>query len=88
MSGPNVEAPDAAATGQALGQGKADDSIIGGAGSDRKALSRLQAIGALNGLGVYELADGALLVTRWGLCKTVPDARALALFLAQMGISA
>ena len=53
---------------------------------DRKGLARLKACAAIAGIQVHDLADGGLLVCRWGLSRAVPDVRALALFLAQLGV--
>ena len=55
-------------------------------GDDRKGLARLKACAAIAGVQVHDLADGGLLVCRWGLSRAVPDVRALALFLAQLGV--
>ena len=53
---------------------------------DRKGLARLKACAAIAGIQVHDLADGGLLVCRWGMARAVPDVRALALFLGQMGV--
>ena len=53
---------------------------------DRKGLARLKACAAIAGVQVHDLADGGLLVCRWGLSRAVPDVRALALFLGQLGV--
>ena len=51
----------------------------------RKMLATLKAQLALKGYGVHELADGQLLVVRWGLSRCCPDLRTLALFAEQVG---
>ena len=53
---------------------------------DRKGLARLKACAAIAGIQVHDLADGGLLVCRWGMARAVPDVRALALFLGQLGV--
>lgn len=63
-----------------------DATIIGHAAEDCTPLARLKALAALRGMVVIDLADGALLVTRWGHTRAVPDACVLAQFLRQMGV--
>lgn len=50
-----------------------------------KAFACTAARAALAGCGLYRLADGALLLTRWGLHKTCPDLRSVAALLDAMG---
>jgi hypothetical protein len=38
-------------------------------------------------MSVFDLADGSLLVTRWGLARAVPDVRALSVFFQRMGVA-
>ena len=73
------------------GQGvesKTDSATIGEQGADSRALARLRAVAALNGMSVFDLPDGSLLVTRWGLARAVPGVRALSLFFQRMGVTA
>jgi len=53
--------------------------------SAAKALGTLKAQAARMGSAVYELADGTFLVTRWNLQRELPDLRAVAALLRQMG---
>jgi len=45
----------------------------------------LAALAARNGIALHELASGYLLC-RWGRCRELPDLRAVALLLRQMGV--
>ena len=65
-----------------------DSTIIGDNAELRKPLARLKAIAALSGVSVFDLSDGSLLVTKWGLTRAVPDVCALAQFLRQIGVAA
>jgi hypothetical protein len=56
-----------------------------GDAQDSKELSTLRAKLGLLGLGLYALAGGGYLVTRWGLCRECPDLRAVAAFARQVG---
>ena len=40
---------------------------------------------AMRGHSLLELADGSFMVTRWHCCRTLPDLRAVAAFLRQIG---
>lgn len=87
MTAPNDEGPTVAAVGlqgvaQAVSHHCAPDD------AERKRLDRLRAIAALNGMAVYDLADGSYLLCRWGLSRAVPSVNALSQLFAQMGMSA
>ena len=85
-SPPEVQSPggNRASTNQ-----NTDAQIIDHVAEERKGLARLKALGALNGLCVFHLADGSLLVTRSGMARSLPDdVRALAQFFAHLGVAA
>lgn len=83
---PNVTAPDSVAADRAQGQTETDTAIIGHSDDDGKPLRHLQAIAALHGIGVLELADGSFLVSRWAYSRALPDLRAVAVFLERQGV--
>lgn len=85
MMAPNEERPTVAAVGvqgvaQPVSHHCASDYV------DRKRLDRLRAIAALNGMAVYDLADGSYLLCRSGLSRSVPNVNALSQVFAQMGV--
>lgn len=53
--------------------------------ADQKRLATLKAQLACVGHEVYEMADGGLLVTRWGMSRHCPDLRTLVAFARQIG---
>lgn len=50
-----------------------------------KQLATLQALFALRGYALHQLADSTLLVERWGYCRTVASVEDAAGVLAQLG---
>ena len=48
---------------------------------DRKAFASMQARAALAGFQLHELADGDVLMSRWGLSRALPDLYAVGRFL-------
>lgn len=50
-----------------------------------KRLATLQALFALRGYALHQLADSTLLVERWGYCRPVADVDDAAQVLAQLG---
>ncbi len=85
MSGPNVEAPDSGATGQALGQNKTDDLIIGGEAALDKRFATLSAHLALRGFALHRLTCGGYLIARWDQTAYLPDLRGVSCFLERVG---
>ncbi len=84
-----METPDSVAADRALGQSTTDAAIVApshanGNRDDDKAFTNLAARAALGGYGLYRLADGDLLLTRWGMAKTCPDLRSVAALLDRM----
>ena len=53
--------------------------------AERKELETTQAKAAMASCGLHELASGGFLLTRWGLSRELPDLRAVAALLAQIG---
>ena len=84
MSRPQMEAPDAAATGSGAGHRTKDIEIIGVAEADRKAVDNARALAACDGFGLYELAAGGFLLARAGMTRELPDVRAVLNLLQQM----
>lgn len=62
-----------------------DTAIVVDLDADRKQFLTLQANYALAGFELYELGDGSLLATRWGLAKPLPDLRAAREWLLLVG---
>lgn len=52
---------------------------------DRKAFATLRAHLALKGYELYRQRDGAMLITKWGLLKTLADVDEASKFLQQIG---
>lgn len=50
-----------------------------------KRLATLQALFALRGYALHQLADSTLLVERWGYCRAVATVEEAAAVLAQLG---
>lgn len=50
-----------------------------------KRLHTAQAQAALAGCQLHALSDGGFLLTKWNLCRALPDLDAVDLALAQMG---
>lgn len=88
MSAPDVKTPGTGAAGQAQGQITAHTAIVDALSSERKELARLQALAALHKMTLHELSAGSYLLTRWHLCRELPDLRAVAAMLRQMGVQA
>ena len=65
--------------------GTTNEVIVYGGTCLDKSLAALQAEAALAGCGLYPLACGGWLLTRWGMAKECPDLRAVAALLARMG---
>lgn len=85
-----MEAPDSVAADRAQGQSTTDAAIVtpsraDGNRDDDKEFARLAAVAALTGCGLYRLADGDLLLTKWGMARTCPDLRSVAALLARLG---
>ena len=55
-------------------------------GANRKALASMTARAALCGCTLHELSGGGYLLCRWGHCRELPDLRAVAQLLRQMGV--
>lgn len=101
MTAPDATTPGEVGTGRAPEQEHESSDIIAAIGvpakaypfhperiTARKAFDTLKARAALHGIGVHELADGTLLVTRWGYSRALPDLRAAVQFLKQQGVQA
>jgi hypothetical protein len=56
--------------------------------TDEKEAARVRAIAALAGCGLYRLAGGGWLLTRWSLCRELPDLAAVGAVLRAMGVRA
>ena len=50
----------------------------------RKAFDGLAARAAMAGCGLYRLADGEYLLSKWGITKACPDLRSVAALLDRM----
>lgn len=81
-----MEAPDSGATDQALGQSKTDGSIISGDYLADKLFSSLAADCARAQMGLYQLSSGGLLLAWGGVTRELPDLRAVANLLVQIGV--
>ena len=86
MTAPEVRTPPA--RGANAEDQRTDAAIVTGGDAERKAFATMQAQAARAGCGLHELASGAFLLTRWGLSRELPDMRAVAGLLAQMGVRA
>ena len=89
MTAPENKGPTVAAVaplGLAFEQtdSSAPASFCGNHDDDHKAFASMAARAALCGAGLYRLADGELLLTRWGFTKTCPDLRSVAALLSRM----
>lgn len=84
MSAANVTAPDSVAADRALGKDNTDPAIVAPCPAEDKPFNDMAARAALGGCGLYRLADGELLLTRWGMAKTCPDLRSVAALLDRL----
>ena len=66
-------------------QEKADSEIFTDLDGQSKVFLTLRARFASAGFALQELSDGSLLVTKWNLCRPLPDATAALRFLRQIG---
>ena len=86
---PNSEALAGDTAQRSKGHTQDDGQIIGavlpGGNADDKAEVSMRARAALAGCGLYQLADGCFLLTKWGLAKTCPDLRSVGALLARLG---
>ncbi len=80
----NETAPDAANVEGPVKQ-KTNDIIFGKIANDRKRFASLRAHLALKGYELYPQPDGTMLITKWGLLKTVADVDEASAFLQQIG---
>lgn len=62
-----------------------DCATRAGHDQDGGRFAMLAALAARSGVALHELAGGYLLC-RWGRCRELPDLRAVALLLRQMGV--
>ena len=85
MSAPKTEAPTVGAA-QGFGeQGSVDCADSASLSTERKAFTTLQAQFSLKGYALHRMADGSLLIERWGYSRTVENIHRAAQFLAQIG---
>lgn len=87
MSAPQVEAPGTVTSGdRARGAGQNEPCNSDSGDARRKLFADLRAKLALaGGHSLLELADGSFVVTKWNLCRPLPDLRAVAAFARQVG---
>jgi hypothetical protein len=85
MAAPNEEPPIAAGVQGTTKTTSASDSAT--AAAERKADATLAAIAAMNGFQARKLDGGAWLISRWNLCKELPDRSAAAEFLRRAGVA-
>ena len=90
MSAPNMTAPESVAADRALGKNESDADIVIPAGLDGKCeeakeFTTMAARAAMCGCALYRLADGDLLLTRWGMARACPDLRSVAVLLDRLG---
>jgi hypothetical protein len=85
MSAPKTEAPTVGAV-QGFGeQGSVDSADSASLSNERKGFASLQAQFSLKGYALHRMADGSLLIERWGYSRTVENIHRAAQFLAQIG---
>lgn len=82
---PARETPEPGGTGRARVQALSDDPILADDDAAGKALATLRALLAMHGHTLHELSSGGFLVTKWGLCRELPDLRSAAQFARQIG---
>lgn len=83
-----MDAPQKAQSPVAAGQSankSTNTAIVAPAEKTGKQIATLKAEMALRGHAVFDLADGAFLVTRWGLTRRCADITELAAFARQIG---
>jgi len=85
MSGPKATEADCANSDPRQDQTKTDATIIAPVAiDDNKALESLKTRARHADFTLHELADGSMLLSRWGLSKPLPDAFAVRRFLDQV----
>ena len=82
-----VESATPGGSGQALqgDRGTVSTPIVSAFDSQRKSFEHARALAALAGCTLHELASGGYLLGR-GMCRELPDLRAVHTLLAQMGV--
>ena len=66
--------------------GTTNTRIVDERHDEGKAFQDMAARAALGGCGLYRLADGELLLTRWGMARSCPDLRSVNALLSRMGV--
>ncbi len=81
---PQMQTPAGAGAAGAQ-ETEADGAIVAQQAEPDKEGAKAIALAALAGCGLYRLASGAWLLTRWGLAKECPDLRSVHALLQRMG---
>ena len=74
-----------ASAGQVEEQSESDNFDFASDDDRRKAFTNIRATLALKGYVLHRLADGCLLIERWGYLRAVDGVTQAAQFLAQIG---